>query len=72
MEIEALRGARALIKAHQPWCWIEYWMVGADAIIEQFAGVEYEFFKVDQLNLLCAPIARWDRSRLSIPFEPVK
>lgn len=72
MEIEALRGACALIKTHQPWCWIEYWMTGTDAIIQQFAGLDYDFFKVDSLNLLCAPRARWDRDRLPIFFEPVK
>ena len=72
MEIEALRGARALIRTHQPWCWIEYWMTGTEAIIQQFAGLEYDFFKVDALNLLCVPRARWDRERLFISFESVK
>lgn len=72
MEVEALRGAQKLLRTHQPWCWIEYWMTGAEAIIEQFSGLDYEFFKADQLNLLCAPKIRWNKEQLHIPFEPVK
>lgn len=72
MEIQALRGAQKLLRAHQPWCWIEYWMTGAEAIMEQFAGLDYEFFKADPLNLLCVPTTRWNREQLHIPFEAVK
>lgn len=66
MEIPALRGAKNLITAHQPWCWIEYWKVGVDAIKAEFAGLDYEFFQIDSLNLICAPIARWDKQQLNI------
>ena len=66
MEIPALRGAKKLIQQHQPWCWIEFWKVGADTIKAEFKGLDYEFFQVDSLNLLCAPLARWDKQQLNI------
>jgi FkbM family methyltransferase len=66
MEIQALLGAKKLITTHQPWCWIEYWKVGIDAIKAQFAGLDYEFFQADSLNLICAPLARWNKQRLHI------
>ncbi|WP_244116773.1 FkbM family methyltransferase [Burkholderia cepacia] len=71
MEIDALRGARALLEQYLPWCWIEYWKVGAPAIIDEFAGLDYVFYRIDGLNLLCVPLARWDRERLWISGEPI-
>ena len=66
MEIPALRGAQKLIQQHQPWCWIEYWKVGVDTIKAEFKGLDYEFFQADSLNLLCAPLAHWDKQQLHI------
>jgi len=66
MEIPALRGAKKLIAAHQPWCWIEYWKVGIDTIKAEFTGLDYEFFQIDSLNLICAPLARWNKQQLNI------
>ena len=66
MEIPALRGAKKLIATHQPWCWIEYWKVGIDTIKAEFSGLNYEFFQIDSLNLICAPLARWDKQQLNI------
>ena len=66
MEIPALKGAKKLIQQHLPWCWIEYWKVGAEAIQAEFAGLDYEFFQIDSLNLICAPLARWDKQQLNI------
>lgn len=66
MEIPALQGAKKLIAAHQPWCWIEYWKVGVDAIKAEFSGLNYEFFQIDSLNLICAPLARWNKQQLNI------
>lgn len=71
MEIDALRGARQLIEAHLPWCWIEYWKVGEAPIIDTFAGLDYTFYRIDGLNLLCVPNPRWDRQRLFITGEPL-
>ncbi|WP_176044078.1 FkbM family methyltransferase [Burkholderia vietnamiensis] len=71
MEIDALRGARQLIETHLPWCWIEYWKVGMEAIADTFAGLDYTFFQIDGLNMLCVPNPRWDRQRLFISGEPL-
>ncbi|KWA08312.1 FkbM family methyltransferase [Burkholderia cepacia] len=71
MEIDALRGARRLIETHLPWCWVEYWKVGEAPIIATFAGLDYTFYRMDPLNLLCVPNARWDRQRLVISIEPI-
>ncbi|KVS61140.1 FkbM family methyltransferase [Burkholderia cepacia] len=71
MEIDALRGARRLIETHLPWCWVEYWKVGEAPIIATFAGLDYTFYRMDPLNLLCVPNARWDSQRLVISIEPI-
>ncbi|WP_321790786.1 FkbM family methyltransferase [Burkholderia pyrrocinia] len=71
MEIDALRGARRLIETHLPWCWIEYWKVGEAPIIETFAGLDYAFYRIDGLNMLCVPNPRWNRQSLFISGEPL-
>lgn len=71
MEIEALHGARRLIETHLPWCWIEYWKTGEAPLIDTFAGLDYTFYRIDALNLLCVPNPRWDRQRLFITGEPL-
>ncbi|WFN14881.1 FkbM family methyltransferase [Burkholderia contaminans] len=71
MEIDALRGAGRLIEMHLPWCWIEYWKVGEASIIATFAGLDYTFYRIDGLNMLCVPNPRWDRQRLFISGEPL-
>ena len=58
MEMEVLAGGKAMIARHRPWCWIEYWKVGAETIAGAFAGLDYQFYKADDLNLLCAPSDR--------------
>ncbi len=58
MEIDVLKGARRKLETFEPWCWIEYWIIGADAIKQQFHGLDYEFYIMDKLNMLCAPRRR--------------
>jgi FkbM family methyltransferase len=58
MEMEVLAGAKGMISRHRPWCWVEYWMVGAETIAGAFAGLDYQCFRMDELNLLCAPSDR--------------
>ena len=45
MEMEVLAGGRNMIARHRPWCWVEYWMVGAETIAGAFAGQGYECCK---------------------------
>jgi hypothetical protein len=70
MEMEVLAGAKGMIARHRPWCWVEYWMVGAETIAGAFAGLGYECYRVDELNLLCAPAERLAASGLT--FEATK
>ena len=65
MEMEVLAGARGLIGGHRPWCWVEYWMVGAETIAGAFAGLGYDCYVMDPLNLLCAPSDRLAASGLA-------
>ena len=55
MEIDVLKGAATTIRQYHPWCWIEYWKVGEDRIKSVFHGQRYKFFRMDELNMLCAP-----------------
>jgi FkbM family methyltransferase len=72
MEIDVLQGAKELIRAHQPWCWIEYWITGVQPIMAEFAELDYTFYKIDALNLLCVPTSRWNREALQINVAPVE
>ncbi|HWE45781.1 MAG TPA: FkbM family methyltransferase [Caulobacteraceae bacterium] len=58
MDIEVLRGGANTIRTHRPWCWVEYWKVGAPQVKGAFNAEGYEFFVMDDLNLLCAPRER--------------
>ena len=66
MEISVLQGARTALHHHLPWCWVEYWKVGRDEIRAQFAGLDYQFYLMDNLNMLCAPAERLAASKISI------
>lgn len=58
MEIDVLKGAAKSIKKYKPWCWVEYWKVDVNEIKKQFEGLDYKFYIMDQLNMLCAPASR--------------
>jgi len=66
MEIDVLEGGRQSIKEFLPWCWIEYWKTDIEAIKAQFAGLDYQFYIMDQLNMLCAPTQKLEKSALTI------
>ena len=66
MEIDVLKGSRQSLEDYLPWCWIEYWKVNIDDIKAQFAGLDYKFFIMDQLNMLCAPVSKLTESPLTI------
>ena len=66
MEIEVLQGAQQSIQQHQPWCWVEYWKTDIEQIKAQFTGLEYRFYVMDKLNMLCAPLSRLNTSSVTI------
>jgi len=66
MEIEVLCGGQETIRKHRPWCWIEYWMVDKELLKQQFEGLNYEIYVMDQLNILCAPKEKLAASNLNI------
>jgi FkbM family methyltransferase len=66
MELDVLRGSRQTIDAYRPWCWIEYIQVDKKAIKDQFDGLEYRFYLMDPLNMLCAPNARVAEQNINI------
>nr|WP_295770483.1 FkbM family methyltransferase [Rhodoferax sp.] len=66
MEIDVLQGARETLAAFRPWCWIEYWKVDKELLREQFHGLGYRLFVMDDLNMLCAPESRLHASGMNI------
>lgn len=70
-EIAALQGAQETLKRCEPWCWIEYWKTGQDAIMRCFDGLNYKFYLMDQLNMLCAPISKLESSTFAIQAQEV-
>lgn len=55
-EIPALTGALNTIRTHRPWMWIEYMIVGHEAILSALGSVpDYSFYIADYQNLLCVP-----------------
>ena len=71
MEIDVLKGACQTLKQNLPWCWVEYWKLSIDDIKAQFEGLEYQFYKMDELNMLCAPSDKLAESVLNINAKEV-
>jgi FkbM family methyltransferase len=71
METDVLKGARRTLETHVPWGWIEHWKLGKDPIKQQFAGLSYRFFMADNLNMLCAPTARLEASKMNIAMPEI-
>lgn len=55
MELEVLEGAIDSINSYRPWCWIEYHKVPAKRLRAFFADKNYTLYRIDTLNILCAP-----------------
>ena len=55
MEMAVLAGGRQMITLHRPWCWIEYWKIPAAELKAYFEDLDYTLYKMDPLNVLCAP-----------------
>ena len=71
MEPEVLLGAQNAIRNFDPWCWVEYWKVDINQIKTNFPTEKYQFYLMDRLNLLCAPLSRMASSGIRINGEPV-
>lgn len=71
MEIAVLKGCKESINTHQPWCWIEYWKVDTDEIKAQFEGLDYSFYIMDDLNMLCAPARRVSQNSFNINAKQI-
>ncbi len=71
MEIEVLTGAQQTLKKWQPWCWVEHWKLSIDDIKQGFADLDYEFYLMDKLNLLCAPKSRLETVDLVVNAKKV-
>ncbi len=71
-EVPALQGALATIKRCRPWLWVEYWICTEAAIKAALADVpDYEFFRIDALNMLCAPKEKLQISGLTLTTSDV-
>jgi FkbM family methyltransferase len=66
MDVAVIQGAKDTIAKHNPWCWVEYWKCGVDEIKKEFDGLNYKFFKMDSLNLLCAPVDKYISSKIQL------
>jgi FkbM family methyltransferase len=66
MELDVLRGARGMIGAHRPWCWVENWKVHKPAIKREFGALDYRFYDADELNTLCVPTERLQGGAITI------
>jgi len=66
MEIDVLMGGSKTIDQYRPWCWIEYWRCDKKELMSFFAKRNYMIYRMDDLNVLCAPIDKLDESRLRI------
>lgn len=71
MEIDVLKGARKSLENYQPWCWIEYWKVDVEELKAQFSGLEYRFYIMDKLNMLCVPQSRLTNLAIQINAKEV-
>lgn len=71
MEVAVLNGAKKTIERDKPWCWVEYWKVEIDDIKAQFEKLDYQFYLMDDLNMLCAPSQRLSESTVKINAKMV-
>lgn len=53
-EVEALKGAKAVLERFRPTIWVEYHIIGVQAI-KEVLGDKYNYKIMDKLNLLCTP-----------------
>jgi FkbM family methyltransferase len=66
MEVDVLYGGSNTIKRDQPFAWVEYWKSDINNIKAQFAGLDYKFYVMDRLNMLCVPTGKSAQYGISI------
>jgi FkbM family methyltransferase len=71
MEVDVLKGGSNTIRREQPFAWVEYWKSNLTEIKAQFAGLDYKFYIMDPLNMLCAPVIKSTQFGLSIEANEV-
>jgi FkbM family methyltransferase len=71
MEVDVLRGAVETIGRYKPWCWIEYWKNDISQLRSFFDSSRYQFFIMDDLNMLCAPRDRLNLTGLQIQAREI-
>jgi FkbM family methyltransferase len=55
-ELHAIRGAKETIKKYKPFLWVEYHILGLDAVKDCLNEIHnYEMIPVDWQNVLCVP-----------------
>jgi FkbM family methyltransferase len=69
MEVDVLKGGHATINRDLPFAWIEYWKSDVNEIKAQFAGLDYKFYVMDRLNMLCAPSEKSAQYGLTVQAE---
>lgn len=66
MEADLLDGARETLERFTPWVWLEYFLSDVETLKQKFHGLDYDFYRMDDQNMLCAPAARAAESGLNI------
>lgn len=66
MELDVLQGGIDSIDKYRPWCWVEYWKSDTLALSSFFSARNYTVYKMDSLNILCAPVEKLSTSGLKI------
>jgi FkbM family methyltransferase len=66
-ECEALDGACKSIHKHLPWIWVEYMLVGEQAIVDIINAIsdDYDYYIADYQNMLCVPKDKADQINTS-------
>jgi FkbM family methyltransferase len=71
MELDVLSGAKNTLSQWEPWSWVEHWQLSVDDIKQCFVGLDYEFYLMDKLNLLCAPKSRLNDVEIVVKAKQV-
>jgi FkbM family methyltransferase len=66
-ETQAVAGAMRTLQQHRPWIWIEYFIIGKEAVKTALRELpDYDFYIMDYQNMLCAPREKLATSGINI------